>query len=204
MDRRLWCTLENVRVPSLFSFLDDKYESFLVTPGPLKWYFPRAFLMNTGLKETRDYSTIQIRNPRSAPRRALNELDVTDFFINRLKQAKPPFAAVYYSYAPHYDYMDYGEEVRIFPDTSSRLYRYLNNLRMIDEQIKRIYRVFEERKLVENTLIVITSDHSELSREFKRAAGDCAAGHIGTAGGAANNQPCGYTPDDAGFAGTAL
>ena len=41
----------DAHVPSLYHFLAGSHDSFLVTPSPITWYFPAAFVKNSGLPE---------------------------------------------------------------------------------------------------------------------------------------------------------
>ena len=161
-------TRKDVVVPSYFSFV-PKRKSLLVTPGPLHWYFPRAFLAHSGIKEMQGFDEL-----RHIPR--MNELPnlvyarderlTTQFFLERLEEkiddGPGPFHAVYYSMVPHWPYTSYGKEYNIFPWMAESLkLKYYNNLRLLDTQIERIYRYVEKRGLLDKTIFVITGDHGE-------------------------------------------
>ncbi len=157
---QMFCTKPDVAVPSLKTFLGESYDAFFVTPGSLDWFFPKGFLQNSGFKEIYGYKEIPGRVVKDTYGK--NDIDAVSFFLERLKKSKDrPFLAVYYSFAAHWPYVDYGEEYKIFKDTSSRLNRYYNNIRMLDGQIRRIFTYLEEAKLIDTTIIVIVSDHSE-------------------------------------------
>jgi hypothetical protein len=47
-------------LPSLYNFLGKTHESFLVTPTPITWYFPAAFVKNTGLSEIHSYDDLEL------------------------------------------------------------------------------------------------------------------------------------------------
>jgi hypothetical protein len=150
----------DLSVPSLFSLLGPDYDSFVVSPGSLKWYFPYAFLKNTGVKELWGRDNIQIDAPRKGPPGGLNELDTVDFFLERLARAEPPFAAVYYSFAPHHPYQNPGAPYDIVPATSEQN-RYYNAMSMLDAQIDRIVKGVYEKSDPRDTLIVLVGDHGE-------------------------------------------
>lgn len=157
---QMFCTKPDVMVPSLKTFLGESYDAFFVTPGSLDWFFPKGFLHNSGFKEIYGYKEIPARVVKDTYGK--NDIDAVTFFIERLKKSKDrQFLAVYYSFAAHWPYVDYGEEFKIFKDTNSRLHRYFNNIRMLDGQIRRIFNFLEETKLADKTIVVIVSDHSE-------------------------------------------
>ncbi|MCA9664502.1 MAG: sulfatase-like hydrolase/transferase [Myxococcales bacterium] len=154
--KRIW-------LPSLFSLLPEKYERFLVTPGPLGWFFPRFWLKHAGLKEAHGYGELPNNVPRyrgesKAPSR--DELATVNFFLKRLSRAKEPFAAVYYSFVPHWPYPDYGEEYRLVPPLRG-LNRYVNNLRFLDRQIERIFSELDNQGRLGRTIVVLVGDHGE-------------------------------------------
>src|SRR4030043_1084636 len=48
-------------VPSLHNYLPKGYESFLVTPSPIQWYFPTAFVKNSGLTEMHHFENLNLK-----------------------------------------------------------------------------------------------------------------------------------------------
>ncbi|HQP49895.1 MAG TPA: sulfatase-like hydrolase/transferase, partial [Spirochaetota bacterium] len=52
---KMFCTRDDVVIPSLASFLGNSYDSFLVTPGSLSWFFPQGFMKNSGFKDILGY-----------------------------------------------------------------------------------------------------------------------------------------------------
>lgn len=48
----------DVSIPSIYNFVGKGYEAFLVTPTPIKWYFPLEFIKNSGLKEIYHFDNI--------------------------------------------------------------------------------------------------------------------------------------------------
>ena len=164
---RMYATSRDASVPSLHSFLGPRYDSFLVTPGPLRWYFPKWFLQNSGLKEMYGYYSLPFRTPGPGRIVARNEIQVTDFFIKRLKSATEPFFASYLSFVPHYPYTDYGPKHRLIKQPRHSLHRYYNNLHMLDQQLERIVNTLKELGKLKRTLIVVAGDHGEAFGQHK-------------------------------------
>jgi hypothetical protein len=152
-------------VPSLFNFLDGDYDSFLVTPSSLGWYFPTAFVKSSGIREIYSYENLNFRikeELNSLGRYiAREEVQTVDFFIQRIEKAKEPFAGVYISFAAHFPYFDYGEAYRIRETDGRLMSRYYNNLNLLDQMIKRIYNRLEEKGLLARTIFVIVGDHGQ-------------------------------------------
>ncbi len=157
---QMFCTRPDVKIPSLRNFLGDGYDAFLVTPGSLDWFFPKGFMRNSGFKDILGFKEVEGRVIRDSYGK--NDIDVVDFFIRRLKKSgNGPFLAVYYSFAAHWPYVDFGEEYRIFKNTENRLSRYYNNINMLDRQIRKIFDYLTEAGLIDKTIVVILSDHGE-------------------------------------------
>lgn len=160
LDRRLFCLRADVSVPSLATFLGEGYDRFLMTPGRLETFFPRAFFARSGLSDLAGYSDLEMVGGGHQIN-ARHEIGVVDRFLERLGKAKRPFFAVYYSFVPHFDYHDYGPETRILPDQGDILHRYFNNLRLLDTQIARIVARLEALGQADRTLLLLTGDHGE-------------------------------------------
>jgi hypothetical protein len=158
-------TLRGMKVPSVFDFLEGNYESFLVTPTSLEWYFPTAFFKNTGLRELYSYENLNFRikeELNSVGRyMARDEIQTVDFFIQRMEKAKEPFMGIYISFVAHFPYFDYGEDYRIRETDGRLISRYYNNLNLLDQMIKRIHDCLEERGLLARTIFVIVGDHGQ-------------------------------------------
>ncbi len=155
----MFCTRPDVVIPGLGEYLGPGYDTFLATPSRLQSYFPRAFLERSGIREMYGYYSVpDTARPRWPGGR--HEVDVVDFFLERLKRAQEPFFATYYSYAPHYHYYDYGPDYRISKG-STPLDRYYDNLRLLDTQIERLYQQLEASGRLERTVIVLVGDHGE-------------------------------------------
>ena len=158
-------TRPDMKVPSMYHFLDRSYDSFLVTPSSLAWYFPTAFVKNSGLREIYSYENLnfKIKEELNSFGRyiARDEIQAVDFFIQRIEKAKEPFAGVYISFAAHFPYFDYGEDYRIRETDGRLMSRYYNNLNLLDHMIKRIYDRLEEQGLLARTIFVIVGDHGQ-------------------------------------------
>lgn len=155
----------DTNVPCLNNFLGDDYESFLVTPSSKGWYFPAAFLQNSGLKEIHTYEDLsfRIREDQTSLGRyiARDEIQTVDFFIQRLKRAREPFVGIYISFVAHYPYFDYGPEYRVAENLDCLISRYYNNLRLLDYLIHRVFRHLKEQGQLDRTILVIVGDHGQ-------------------------------------------
>ena len=164
-NRGTFGTRPDAEVPSIYTFLPREYDRFLVTPSSLSWYFPAAFVKNSGLKEIHSYENLNFKIKETFHSLghyiARDEVDTTDFFIRRLERAKEPFIGVYMSFAAHFPYFDYGEEYRIREGEGDLIHRYYNNLNLLDHMIKRIYDHLEKKQLLDRTIFVIVGDHGQ-------------------------------------------
>lgn len=169
----IYSMTKGLSFPTLFEFLPKDYESFWVSPGELKWYFPRDFLMRHGPKTILDFDNLGIR--RRAPRmKAVNhEVNTVSVFLRQIDQAhqkRRSFLGIYYSFVAHWPYPDYGPEFHRFPNNSKRYAemngserynRYRNNLYLLDTQIRRIVDHLRSHRLLDETLLVFVGDHGE-------------------------------------------
>jgi arylsulfatase A-like enzyme len=152
-------------VPSIYNFLPNSYDTFLVTPSSMTWYFPTAFLKNSALPEVYTYENLNLSVKEEAHSLGhyigRDEVETVDFFIRRLNKAKEPFLGIYLSFAAHFPYFDYGEKYRIMGNDGRLISRYYNNLNLLDHMIKRIYEHVEKMGLLERTIFVIVGDHGQ-------------------------------------------
>jgi hypothetical protein len=155
----------DAEIPAIHNWLGDGYDSFLVTPSSISWYFPTKFVKNSGLSEIHSYGnlkfTIKEEFHSLGHYIARDETQTVDFFIKRLSQAREPFLGIYISFTAHFPYFDYGEDYRIMKDDGRLISRYYNNLYLLDRMIKRIYDHLRERRLLERTILVIIGDHGQ-------------------------------------------
>lgn len=154
----------DAQIPSLYNFLGS-HDSFLVTPAPITWYFPTAFVRNSGLPEIHSYEDLKLTVKEEYHSMGhyigRDEVQTVDFFIQRLNKAREPFLGIYYSFAAHLPYFDYGREYHIREDDGRAINRYYNNLNLLDYMIKRVYDDLKEKRLLEHTLLVIVGDHGQ-------------------------------------------
>jgi membrane-anchored protein YejM (alkaline phosphatase superfamily) len=155
----------NARVPSLMNFLSKTHDSFLVTPSPINWYFPTAFVKNSGPLEMHHFENLNLKMKEELNSFGRyvgrDEIQTVDFFIKRLKKAREPFLGIYISFVAHLPYFDYGPNYRIMEDDGRAITRYYNNLYLLDNMIKRIYEHLKENGLLERTILVIVGDHGQ-------------------------------------------
>jgi phosphoglycerol transferase MdoB-like AlkP superfamily enzyme len=154
-----------VQVPSIHTFLSGSHDSFLVTPSSLSWYFPAAFVKNSGLIELHSYETLDFKIKEEFHSLghyiARDEVQAVDRFIQRLDKAREPFLGIYVSFAAHFPYFDYGPDYRIREEDGRLISRYENNLNLLDRMIKRIYDHLQSRGQLNRTLFVIVGDHGQ-------------------------------------------
>lgn len=148
-------------VPVIANFLDKKYEKIFVIASASQYYFPEHLVKN-GFNHFYDARTIPHTPDSLLQKLYLREELSTGFFISSLAKAKSPFIATYWSSAAHFPYFDYGKKYEIITkNLNNPLSRYVNNLNLLDQQIKRIYQALEKNDLLNNTILVIVGDHGE-------------------------------------------
>ena len=140
--------------------------SFLVTPCTTEWYFPMGLFKNNGFSEVIGKDQLNFAENRTEPSEARNEDQSGDYFAARLAKTPEPFIASYVSFAPHYPYHDYGPRWHITTGTS-RLDRYVDNLRLLDAQLQKFFTVLEKKGSLKNTVVVIVGDHSEAFKQHR-------------------------------------
>ena len=164
-NRENFGTRPDAEVPAIYNWLGEGYDSFLVTPSSISWYFPAKFIKNSGLREIYSYENLKFKIKEEFHSLghyiARDEIQTVDFFIRRLSKAKEPFLGIYISFAAHFPYFDYGEDYRILEDDGRLVSRYYNNLNLLDHMIKRIVDHLQEQGLLERTILVIMGDHGQ-------------------------------------------
>jgi membrane-anchored protein YejM (alkaline phosphatase superfamily) len=164
-NRGTFGTRPDVNVPAIDGWLGEGYDSFLVTPCSLSWYFPTNFVKNSGLSEIHSYENLKFKIKEEfcslGHYIARDETQTVDFFIQRLSQAREPFLGIYISFTAHFPYFDYGEDYRIRKDDGHLISRYYNNLYLLDRMIKRVHDHLLERGLLERTILVVAGDHGQ-------------------------------------------
>lgn len=160
---------DEAKVPAFPSLWSPNVESFLVTPGELESFFPRPLLRHAGLQEMWGYYNLPAESwgVQYSPANR-DERTVFAFFLDRLAKAKSPYFATYYTFAPHFDYYDYGDEYRVFADPKEKKKAlYLNNLVLIDTLLDKLFRQLEDSGTLQDTLIVVVGDHGEAFGQHK-------------------------------------
>ena len=155
----------DARVPSIYNFLAESHDTFFVTPSPITWYFPTAFIKNSGLPEIHSYDNLNLEVKEEYHSLGhyigRDETQTVDFFIQRLNKAREPFLGIYLSFAAHLPYFDYGPDYRIREEDGRAISRYYNNLNLLDHMIKRIYDDLKEKGILERTIFVFVGDHGQ-------------------------------------------
>ena len=155
----------DAQVPSINNFLPENYDTFLVTPSSISWYFPSGFMKNSGFSEVHSYENLNFKIKETYHSLghyiARDEIQTVDFFINRLNKAREPFVGIYISFAAHFPYFDYGEDYRIMENDGRLISRYYNNLNLLDQMLKRVYDNLQKQGLLERTIFVIVGDHGQ-------------------------------------------
>ncbi len=164
-NRETFGTRPDAEVPAIYSWLGKGYDSFLVTPSSISWYFPTKFVKNSGLSEIHSYENLKFKIKEEFHSLghyiARDEIQTVDFFVQRLSKAREPFLGIYISFTAHFPYFDYGEDYRIMKEDGRLISRYYNNLFLLDRMIKRIYDHLLERGLLERTILVMMGDHGQ-------------------------------------------
>ncbi len=152
-------------VPSLHTYLPKGYEAFFVTPAPIQWYFPVAFVKNNELKEMHHFENLplKVRMEKNSFGRYIgrDEVETIHFFNQRIRKAKEPFLGIYISFAAHLPYFDYGPDYRIIEPADRMIHRYFNNLYLLDHMLNRVYENLREMGLLKRTILVIVGDHGQ-------------------------------------------
>jgi phosphoglycerol transferase MdoB-like AlkP superfamily enzyme len=163
--RETFSIRSDARVPSINNFLPEIYDTFLITPSSISWYFPSGFMKNSGLSEIHCYENLNFKIKETYHSLghyiARDEIQTIDFFINRLNQAREPFMGIYISFTAHFPYFDYGANYRIMENDGRLISLYYNNLNLLDQMIKRVYDHLQKQGLLERTIFIIVGDHGQ-------------------------------------------
>jgi len=163
--RETFGTRPDAEVPAIYNWVGQGYDSFLVTPSSISWYFPTKFVTNNGLSEIHSYENLKFNIKEEFHSLghyiARDEVQTVDFFVQRLSEVREPFLGIYISFAAHFPYFDYGEDYRIAKNDGRLISRYYNNLNLLDRMIKRIVDHLQEQGLLERTILVILGDHGQ-------------------------------------------
>jgi membrane-anchored protein YejM (alkaline phosphatase superfamily) len=158
-------TRPDAEVPAVYNWLGQGYDRFLVTPSSISWYFPTKFVINSGLSEIHSYENLNFEIKEEFHSLghyiARDEVQTTDFFIQRLRKAREPFLGIYISFAAHFPYFDYGDDHRVRKDDGHLINRYYNNLNLLDHMIRRVFDHLQEQDLLKRTILVVVGDHGQ-------------------------------------------
>ena len=164
-NRETFGTRPDADIPAIHRWLGERYDSFLVTPSSISWYFPTQFVRNSGLSEIHSYENLKFKIKEEFHSLghyiARDEIQTVDFFLQRLSRATEPFLGIYISFTAHFPYFDYGEDYRVMKDDGRLISRYYNNLYLLDRMIKRIYDHLQKQGLLERTILVLVGDHGQ-------------------------------------------
>ena len=158
---------DNVAIPTLNRYLPVEYDYFLIHPTAPGFAFPQYLFLNNGLHDFYNQETLPPDRDPSPNNEARNEIDCFDFLMTRLDNAREPFLGVYWSFIPHFPYLDYGPESRILPGVTKRQ-AYYNNLHTLDIQLQRVYEHLVKTGMADRTLLVIVGDHGEAFGQHPR------------------------------------
>jgi Sulfatase len=155
------CMEANLMIPTLNRYLGPGYDYFFIHPTEPTYFFPEFLFLNNGLKELDSMVNMPAGIHPDLTEEARNAIDSFDFLQSRLDRAHEPFLAAYWSFIPHYPYSDYGPDYRIRPDVTKNRDRYYNDLRLLDDEIRRIWNHLEETGVADHTIFVVLGDHGE-------------------------------------------
>ncbi len=151
----------DIRIPTITHFLDKQYDKTFITASVTQYYFPEHLVKN-GFNHFYDGRTIPHTAEALLNHLYLQEEVSTDFFLSFLKTVKSPFIATYWSGAAHFPYFDYGKQYQLVKNNpNNSLSLYINNLNLLDQQIKRVYELLAKQHLLDNTILVIVGDHGD-------------------------------------------
>lgn len=157
----------DLELPGLPRLLGRDFDAFLVTPGRLESFFPRALLQRNGFDDLRGYYNLPADVHQRSWSNARDERSTFDYFRQRVAGAREPFFAVFYSYATHYPYHDYGADTHVLPPDSKRE-RFLNNLGLTDRLLGELIEDLDRAGRFEDTVLVVVGDHGEAFRQHKK------------------------------------
>ncbi len=109
-----------------------------------------------------DSSVLEVGNPHDVS----TAVPLTDLAIADLDELTPPFFMWVHYFDPHFEYMSH-DAWHSFGDDD--IARYDQEIAHTDREIGRLLDTLEERGLLENTVVIFTSDHGE---EFGEHGGE--------------------------------
>lgn len=160
----IYAERRDIHLPHFRVYLQPEYKHLYVLNGAQTWFFPQHYYRHNGIPVF-GKEDLPKGNWRPAPKLGVNEPKLVDFFLEKTAALPEPFTAVYHSFVAHFPYYDYGKDYDLFkgrkPKISHFEVSYLNNLRLMDTLIEKIYRNLERSGRLERTILVLTGDHGE-------------------------------------------
>lgn len=151
----------NLKIKSIPRWFDSHYDSLYFNSFSNDYFSPKDFVANS-FKKLLDIHSFNLNQKEIVNGIVFKEPAGINNFLISLDQVKSPFVAVYWTGPAHFPYYNYGHSFQILSDEKQpELSRYMNNLNLIDHQIKLIYEYMDRKKLLDNTLLIIVSDHGE-------------------------------------------
>lgn len=177
-------TSTDVSVPSLFTGVGPEESSERLHTMPLLWHWARSAGLAPFYVSAQNYSSTNFDEfffegdpmPVSTPNTiqggrggdfAIDELVVASHFDQQLDEMPEdrPFFGVYNSNAMHKPYQQTSPMLEEQPDRGSP---YRNAMYILDRAMKKILEGLERRGRLENTLVIVTSDHGEYESSHHR------------------------------------
>ncbi len=148
------------------------YRSAFFTPATLAFERKGEMLKNMGFDEAFGDAEYRIKGGfptlnyfgREEPIMLKPSLE----WIDQRLAEKKPFFLTYLTLAPHHPYtIPDSYEDRPFPDADDDFHNYLNAVNYVDSFVADLFKGFEARGMMDNTLFVLLSDHGEAFGEHK-------------------------------------
>lgn len=156
----------DINIPSIAALLKKTHTSLFITPGRTSFFFPLGLCKNNGFQEIYQATTMPTKNKNFINNWYAHEPEGFNFLLQKMENISQPFLITYYSGAAHFPYADYGPAYRLKSDINDAESRYINNLKLLDEHLKKTFHYLEEKKLLEHTIIVIVGDHGEGFKKY--------------------------------------
>lgn len=153
--------------PTLFTLLRQggaDPQLLWVTNGSFYGFFPGSLLQRDVPLEVWDIQNLEKPRWQGPKDFVVDEKISFDLLLRRLGELDPsrPFAAAYYSYSTHFPYLAFAPRTDLlFADTSKAFNRYRDALHLADSYLGRTVEFLRSIGRLDDTLIIVTSDHGE-------------------------------------------
>ena len=163
-------THPHLRATSAAQALHERgFRTAFLTGASLDYRGSRRFFDGRGFDVVRGFEEFQAMGRGTAVSSwGMDDLTLFDGLLDWIGQdASKPFFAMVWTQQTHHPYtLAPGQQEVQFTsgdsgDRSRMLNLYLNDLRIADEQLGRLFEFLRQRGLAESTLVVITGDHGE-------------------------------------------